>query len=151
MFPSKNNWKMFFNFKIPGKIPKIIISKFENLILKNSKFIGIFPLRIFQEKMKIFKFFLVLKFSRQKMYRKLFWFNFKIPSRIPKINFFKFENLMLKNSKFIGVFPPLKMFKGKMEIFKFFLVLKFSLQKMFRKLFFLISNFPKLIFPNLKI
>jgi hypothetical protein len=67
MFPPKNFSEIFFNFKIPCKIPKIIISKFENLMLKNSKFIGIFPLKIFQGKMKNFKFFLVLKISRQEM------------------------------------------------------------------------------------
>jgi hypothetical protein len=78
-------------------------------MLKNSKFQGVFPLKIFQGKMKIFKFFLVLKCSRQKIFRKLFLFNFKIP----KINFPKFENLMLKNGKFQGVFP-LKIFQGKL-------------------------------------
>jgi hypothetical protein len=61
---------------------------------------------------------------------------------IPKINFSKFENLTLKNSKFQGVFPPLTIFQGKMKIFKFFLVLKCSRQKIIRKVIFLISNFP---------
>jgi hypothetical protein len=89
--------------------------------------------------MKIFKFFLVLKFFRQKMFRKLLFCNFKIPGKIPKINFPKFENIVLKNSKFQGVFP-LTIFQGKIEIFKFFLVLKYSRQKMFRKLFFLFQN-----------
>jgi hypothetical protein len=86
---------------------------------------------------------------------KIIFFNFKIQGKIPNINFSKFENLSLKNSKFQGVFPPLKIFQGKMKIFKFFQFLKCSRQKMFRKLFFLISKlpakFPKLIFPNLNI
>jgi hypothetical protein len=44
---------------------------------------------------------------------KIIFFNFKIPGKIPKINFSKFENLRLKNSKFQAVFPPLKIFQGK--------------------------------------
>jgi hypothetical protein len=60
---------------------------------------------------------------------------------IPKVNFFKFENLTLKNSKFQGVFPPITIFQGKMKIFKFFLVLKCSRQKMIRKVIFFISKF----------
>jgi hypothetical protein len=58
-----------------------------------------------------------------------------------------------QNGKFQGVIP-LTIFQGKMKMFKFFLVLKCSRQKIFRK-FFLISKFPakfpKLIFKNLKI
>jgi hypothetical protein len=99
-------------------------------MLKNSKFQGVFPNTIFQGKMEIFQFFLVLKYSRQKIPRN-FFFNFKIRGKIPKINFSKIENLMLKNSKFLGVFPPLKILQGKMKIFKFFLVLKCSHRKMF--------------------
>jgi hypothetical protein len=59
---------------------------------------------------------------------------------IRKINFSKFENLTLKNSKFQGVFPPLTIFQGKMKIFKFFIVLKCSRQKIFRKVIVLIQN-----------
>jgi hypothetical protein len=153
MFPPKNFFEnYFFYFKITGKIPKLNFSKFENLMLNNGKFKVVLPLKIFQGKMKIFKFFQVLKCSRQKMLRKLFFFNFEIPGKIPNINFSKFENLMLKNSKVQGVFP-LTIFQGKMEIFKFFLVLECSRQKNFEN--FLISeflaNFPKLIFEYLKI
>jgi hypothetical protein len=64
--------RKFFYFKIQGKIPKINFSKFKNLMLKNGKFQAAFPLKIFKGKMKIFKFFLVLKFSRQKILRKFF-------------------------------------------------------------------------------
>jgi hypothetical protein len=65
MFPPKIVWNViFFYLKIPGKIPKINFSKFENLLLKNSKFQGVIPLTIFQGKMEIFKFFLVLECSR---------------------------------------------------------------------------------------
>jgi hypothetical protein len=59
-----------FNFKIP----KINFPTFENLMLKNSKFQGVFPLTFFQGKLKIFKVFLVLKCSRQKLFRKFFFF-----------------------------------------------------------------------------
>jgi hypothetical protein len=74
MFPPKKVSKKFFNFKISCEIPKINFFKFENLMLKNSKFQGVFPLRIFQGKMEIFKFFLVLKFSRLKIFPKFFYF-----------------------------------------------------------------------------
>jgi hypothetical protein len=64
-------------------------------MLKNSKFKGVFTLKIFQGKIKIFKFFQVLKCSRQKSFENYFFFNFKIPAKIPKINS-KFDNLSLK-------------------------------------------------------
>jgi hypothetical protein len=106
-------------------------------MLKNSKFQDVFPLTIFQGKVKIFKFFLVLKFSRQKYFEN--FFNFKIPCKIPKINFSKFDNLSLKNSKFQGVFPPITIFQGKMKIFKYFYF------KMFPP-----KNVSKIIFINYK-
>jgi hypothetical protein len=110
--------------------------------------------------MKIFKFFLVLKCSRQKIIRKVIFLfqNFRQKRMIPKVNFFEFENLTLKNSKFQGDFTPITIFQGKMKIFKFFLVFKCSRQKMFRKVIIFIlkfpgkkERFPKLIFSNLKI
>jgi hypothetical protein len=61
---------------------------------------------------------------------------------IPKVNFFKFEYIRLKNSKFEGVFPPIRIFKGKMKIFKFFLVLKCSRQKMIRKVILFYFKIP---------
>jgi hypothetical protein len=61
---------------------------------------------------------------------------------IPKVNSFKFENLTLKNSKFQVVFPPITVFQGKMKIFKFFLVLKCSRQKIFRKVIFFNFKIP---------
>jgi hypothetical protein len=86
---------------------------------------------------------------------KIIFFKFKIPGKIPKINFSKSENLMLNDSEFKGVLRPLKIFQGKVNILIFFLVLKCSRQKMFRKLFLLMTKFPakfpKLIFANLKI
>jgi hypothetical protein len=137
MLPPKNVSKItFFNFKIPGKIPKISLSKFENLMLKIVNLKVFYPLKIFQGKMENFKFFLVENIPTKKFFK--IFFNFKI-SKILKINFSKFEKLMLTNNKFKGVFP-LKILKGKMKIFKFFLVFKYSHQKMFRKLFFLIEN-----------
>jgi hypothetical protein len=84
---------------------------------------------------------------------KIIFFSFKIPGKIPKINFSEFENLALKIVNY-KVFPPLTIFQGKMEIFKFFSSFNMFPKKIFRK-FFLISKlpakFPKLIFPNLKI
>jgi hypothetical protein len=143
----------FFNFKIPGKIPKINFSKFEKSSLKNSKFQGVFP-QNFPRKNENFQIFSSFKMFPPKNLSKIIFFNFKISGKIPKINFSKFENLLLQNSKFKGVFP-VKISQIKMEIFKLFLFLKFSHREMFRKLFFLISKFPakfpKLIFPNLKI
>jgi hypothetical protein len=56
---------------------------------------------------------------------------------IPKVNFFKFENLTLKNNKFQGGFPPITIFQEKMKIFKFFLVLKCSRQKEYEVIFFI--------------
>jgi hypothetical protein len=86
-------------------------------MLKNSKFQGGFPpLTIFRGKTKIFKFFLVLKFSRQKMIRKLVYLfqNSRQKRMIPKVNFFKFENVSLKNSKCQRFFSPITIFQGKM-------------------------------------
>jgi hypothetical protein len=82
MFPPKLIRKVFFISKFPQKImiPKINFFKFENLTLKNSKFQGVFPpITIFQAKMKILNFFIVLKCSHQKIFRKVIFFNFKIP------------------------------------------------------------------------
>jgi hypothetical protein len=91
MFPPKNFSKIiFFSFKISGKIPKISFSKFENLMLKNSKFKGVFPHKIFQGIIKIYKFFLVLNYSRQKIFRKFFLIS-KFPSKFPKLIFPNFE------------------------------------------------------------
>jgi hypothetical protein len=78
---------------------------------------------------------------------KIIFLNFKIPGKIPKLNFSKFENLMLKNSKFKGVFP-LKIFQGKIKNFQIFSSFGFFHNQMLRKLFPLISKFPKLIIPN---
>jgi hypothetical protein len=61
---------------------------------------------------------------------------------IPKFNFFKFENLTLRNSKFQGFFAPITIFKEKMKIFTFFLVLKCSFQKMIRKVIFFYFKIP---------
>jgi hypothetical protein len=56
-------------------IHKVSFFKFENLTLRNCKFHEVFsPITIFQEKMKISKFFLVLKFSRRKKIAKVIFF-----------------------------------------------------------------------------
>jgi tellurite resistance-related uncharacterized protein len=149
MFPKL----FFFNFKIPGKIPKIIFSRFENLSLKNSKFQGVCPpLTIFQGKIKIFEFFLIFKMFPPKNISKIIFFNFKIPGKIRKINFSKSENSSLKNSKFQGFFPPLTIFQGKIKFFKFFLIFKMFPPKNVSKIIFfnfkIQGKIPKINFPR---
>jgi hypothetical protein len=94
---------IFFNFKIKGKIPKINFSKFENLMLKNNKFKGVYPLEIFQGKMEIFKIFLFLKCSREKCFENDFFIS-KLQAKFPKVIFPNLKILMLQNSKFKGDF-----------------------------------------------
>jgi hypothetical protein len=73
MFPPKNVSKIiFFSFKIPGKIPKINFSEFENLAIKNSKLQGFSSSYNYPRENENFQFFLVLKYSRQKVIRKFF-------------------------------------------------------------------------------
>jgi hypothetical protein len=78
----------------------------------------------------------------------------KFPAKFPKMNFSKFENLLLKNGKFKVVFP-LKIFQ-KNENFQIFSSFKiFPPNNVWKIIFFFISKFPakfpKLIFPKLKI
>jgi hypothetical protein len=121
MLPPKNISKIFFNFKIPGKIPKINFSKFEDLMLKNCKFLGVFlPLKIFPRKNKKFQIFPSFKMFPKKNVSKITFFSFKIPGKISKIYFSGFGNLSLKNSKFKGVFLLLQFSKEKLKFSNFF-------------------------------
>jgi hypothetical protein len=85
-------------------------------LLKNSKFQGVFPpLTIFQVEIKNFQILFCFKMFPPKNVSKIIFFNIRIPGKIPKIDFSKFENLMLNIVNLQVVFLLLKFSKEKLK------------------------------------